>query len=91
MTNNVKPIINKLQILFFGVIMRDVNLMKLIYTDCIINCGREINGRYVEEATNVFEMRVKACQERREDHLHVYFLSCLRKLISESWGRVNTP
>jgi len=23
----------------------------------------------------VFEMRVQACQQRREDHLHVYFLS----------------
>ena len=31
-----------------------------------------VDGRYVEEAVNVFEIRVQACQQRHEDHLHVY-------------------
>jgi hypothetical protein len=29
-------------------------------------------NRYVEEAERVFETRVQACQQRGEDHLHVY-------------------
>jgi hypothetical protein len=32
----------------------------------------ELIFRYVEEAVQVFETRVNACQQRHEDHLHVY-------------------
>jgi hypothetical protein len=53
--------------------MRLRHPMKLIYMDCSVFLeGIELTGRYVEEAVEVFEMRVRACQERHEDHLHVY-------------------
>jgi DNA-nicking Smr family endonuclease len=32
----------------------------------------DLHGLYVEEAVDVFEIRVQACQQRHEDHLHVY-------------------
>jgi hypothetical protein len=32
----------------------------------------DLHGLYIEEAAEVFETRVQACQQRREDHLHVY-------------------
>ena len=69
----LRRIINKLQILYLERIMLVLRLMKLIYMDCIIlGC---VDGRYVEEAANVFEIRVQACQQRHEDHLHVYVSS----------------
>jgi hypothetical protein len=32
----------------------------------------KIVGRFVKEAAQVFETRVQSCQQRNEDHLHVY-------------------
>jgi len=46
--------------------------MRLIYMDCNRFWEMAVNGRYVEEAAEVFETRVKACQKRRESHLHMY-------------------
>jgi hypothetical protein len=46
-------------------------LMKLIYMDCSHSRRLVVDGRYVEEAVNAFEIRVQACQQRHEDHLHV--------------------
>jgi len=30
------------------------------------------HGSYVDEAANAFEIRVKACIQQHESHLHVY-------------------
>jgi hypothetical protein len=38
-------------------------------------CGPDeidLHGLYVEEAMDVFEIRIKACEQRHDDHLHVY-------------------
>lgn len=50
-----------------------VRQMKLIYMDCEFCPYKLTNWRYVEEATNAFEIRIQACQQRGENHLHVYF------------------
>lgn len=73
MTDNVRRIINRLRTLFSVRTMQDQLLMRLIYMDCRFrNCVSELRVRYVEEAERVFETRVQACQQRGEDHLHVY-------------------
>lgn len=58
--------------MFLERIILDLLPMRLIYMDCSHSRRLVVDGRYVEEAVNVFEIRVQACQQRHENHLHVY-------------------
>lgn len=66
-----------------------LRLMRLIYMDCTKSREDCVDVRYVEEATQVFEIRVQACQQRHEDHLHVYCPPIKRKELTYVglWGK----
>ena len=61
---------------------------KLIYMDCTFPSADQVNvRRYVEEATKAFEIRVQACLQRHEDHLHVYLFSSHSEIIYRIVGK----
>jgi hypothetical protein len=72
MSDRHRPITSKPRNLYLDPTIHVVPPMRLIYTDCRFTVKIGLTDRYVEEAAHVFEMRVQACQQRGENHLHVY-------------------